>query len=147
MKVLIDADGCPVKDIVVKICKLHEIDVVIVKNICHEIFDDYCEVITVDRGRDMADIKIANKTSEGDIVITQDYGLAAMILGKKAYAINQNGLLYTNENIEMLLMKRHLNQHIRKTHKKYTKSPKRTKENDLKFEREFMKLIRKIKEL
>jgi len=135
MKILVDADGCPVKDIILKIAKKYHIKVVMVKNICHELHDDYAEIITVDQGRDVADITLINHTEKGDIVITQDYGVAAMALAKNAHAIHQNGWAYTDENIDELLMKRHMGQEIRRKHKKYTKIPKRTKEDDLQFER------------
>lgn len=135
MKILVDADGCPVKDIIIKIAKKYNINVVLIKNICHDLYDDYAEIITVDKGRDVADITLINNTKEGDIVVTQDYGVAAMAIGKKAVAINQNGWAYTNENIDELLMKRHMGQEMRRKHKKYsTKIPKRTKEDDIKFE-------------
>lgn len=134
MKILVDADGCPVKDIIIKVAKQYNIKVVLVKNICHDLYDDYAEIITVDQGRDVADITLINHTKEGDIVVTQDYGVAAMALAKKAIALNQNGWAYTDDNMDELLMKRHMNQEIRRKHKKYTKIPKRTREDDLRFE-------------
>jgi uncharacterized protein YaiI (UPF0178 family) len=99
------------------------------------LYDDYAEIITVDKGRDVADITLINHTQQGDIVVTQDYGVAAMAIGKKAMAINQNGWSYTDDNIDELLMKRHMNMEIRRKHKKYTKIPKRTKEDDIQFEK------------
>ncbi|MCC5911940.1 MAG: YaiI/YqxD family protein [Clostridiaceae bacterium] len=141
MKILVDADGCPVKGIISKVAKEYGIELVIVKSICHEVQDDYAKVITVDAGRDMADIVLINHTVKGDIVVTQDYGVAALALGKGSMAINQQGWLYTNENIDGLLMKRHINQEIRRKHKKYTKIPKRTKEDDKRFEEQFRQLI------
>lgn len=141
MKILVDADGCPVKDIVLKLAKEYNIELIMIKNICHELYDDYATIITVDQGRDMADIMLINHTKEGDIIVTQDYGVAALALGKRAVAINQNGWLYTNENIDELLMKRHLNQEMRRKHKKYTKIPKRSKEDNLIFEKKFRELI------
>lgn len=144
MKILVDADGCPVKDIVLKVAKEYEIPLMMIKNICHELYDDYAQVITVDQGRDMADLVLINNTNEGDVVVTQDYGVAALALGKKAMVINQNGWLYTNENIEQLLMKRHTNQQMRRKHKKYTKVAKRSKEDNLNFEKRFRELIANI---
>jgi len=144
MKVLVDADGCPVKDIVLNVSKEYQIPVIMIKNICHELYDDYAKVITVDQGRDMADLVLINNTQEGDVVITQDYGVAALALGKKAMVINQNGWLYTNENIDQLLMKRHANQQMRRKHKKYTKTPKRNKEDNINFEKKFRELITHI---
>lgn len=124
MKILVDADGCPVKEIILRVAKEFNIKVVMIKNICHELYDDYAEIITVDQGKDIVDITLINHTKEGDIVVTQDYGVAAMALGKKAIAINQNGWCYTNDNIDELLMKRHVGQEMRRKYKKYSKIPK-----------------------
>jgi len=145
MKILVDADGCPVKDIIIKVAKKYNIKVVLIKNICHELYDDYAEIITVDKGRDVADITLINNTKEGDIVVTQDYGVAAMAIGKKAIAINQNGWEYNDKNIDELLMKRHIGQEMRRKHKKYsTKIPKRTKEDNIKFEEFLITFLEEI---
>ncbi|AOY76752.1 YaiI/YqxD family protein [Clostridium formicaceticum] len=141
MKILVDADGCPVKEIILKVAKTYRIELVMIKNICHELYDDYAKIITVDQGRDMADLVLINHVAQGDIVVTQDYGVAALALGKKAIAIHQNGWLYTDGNIDELLMKRHFNQEMRRKHKKYTKIPKRSKEDDLRFEAKLRELI------
>lgn len=141
MKILVDADGCPVKEIILRVAKKYKIKVLMIKNICHELNDDYAEIITVDQGKDVADITLINHTNEEDIVVTQDYGVAAMALGKKAIAINQNGWCYTNDNIEELLMIRHIGQEMRKKHKKYSKIPKRKKEDDIAFEKELEKIV------
>lgn len=143
MRVLVDADGCPVKDIILKVGKEFNIGVVIVKNICHEIYDDYATIITVDQGRDMADIVLINHTKKGDIVVTQDYGVAALALAKNAVAINQNGWMYTQENIDGLLMQRHINQQMRRKQKKYTRIPKRSVEDNTNFEKAFRELVSK----
>ncbi len=135
MKILVDADGCPVKDIVIDVAKKYNIKVILIKSICHELYDDYAEIITVDKGKDVADIALINNTKAGDIVVTQDYGVAAMAIAKNAFAINQNGWSYTDDNIDNLLMKRYIGQEIRRKHKKYTKIPKRTREDDIKFEK------------
>ncbi|MGI6423873.1 MAG: YaiI/YqxD family protein [Tepidanaerobacteraceae bacterium] len=124
MKILIDADGCPVVAKTVKIAKEYDIQVIIVKNFSHEIEDDYATIITVDQAPDSADIYIVNNTSKGDIVITQDYGLAAMALAKEAICINQNGFIISSKNIDQLLTRRHINREIRRKHNKYTKFKK-----------------------
>ena len=144
MKILVDADGCPVKDIILKVAKEHGVELVMVKNVCHEIYDDYARIITVEKGRDVADIALINNTNSGDIVVTQDYGVAALALAKEAAAINQNGWVYTDENIEGLLMKRHMNQQLRKKHKKYSKTPKRSKDDDKMFELKFKELVKNM---
>ncbi|KDR95122.1 hypothetical protein SAMN02745945_00509 [Peptoclostridium litorale DSM 5388] len=144
MKILVDADGCPVKDIILKVAKEHGVELVMVKNVCHEIYDDYAKIITVEKGRDVADIALINNTVNGDIVVTQDYGVAALALAKKAAAINQNGLVYTDDNIEGLLMKRYMNQQMRKKHKKYSKTSKRSKDDDKIFELKFKELVKSM---
>ena len=80
---------------------------------------------------------------KGDIVVSQDYGVAAMALGKGAYAIHQSGKWYTNDNIDQMLMERHLNKKARRsTHKSHMKGPrKRTSEDDEKFAQSFEKMV------
>lgn len=145
MKVIIDADGCPVVKIAVKVSKENDIEVLIVKNYAHKIEDDYATVVTVDISSDSADYYIANHAIKGDIVITQDYGLAAMAISKGAICINQNGLIISNSNIDSLLDRRHMNMEARKKDGKYTKFKKRTEKDNLKFETSFKKLIQDLK--
>ena len=144
MKVIIDADGSPVVKSAVEISKAHEIEVLIVKNYAHEIEDDYATVVTVDITSDSADYYIVNHASKGDIVITQDYGLAAMALSKGAICINQNGLIISNDNIDSLLARRHVNREARMRDGKFSKFKKRSKEDDLKFEESFKALIERL---
>ena len=96
MKILVDADACPVKKIIVRIARKRDIPVTMVIDTAHELNDGYSTVVTVDKGPDSVDFKIMGLLSAGDIVVTQDYGLASIALGKGAMAINQNGLVYTN---------------------------------------------------
>ncbi|WP_350343026.1 YaiI/YqxD family protein [Proteinivorax tanatarense] len=141
MKIIVDADGCPVRKEVVKLAKEFQVPLLLVKNIYHDINEDYGEILTVDANQDMADHVIVKHTNKGDIVVTQDYGLAALSLGKSAYVIHQDGWFFTNENIDGLLMKRHINQQMRKKQKKYTKTAKRKQKDNEAFEaklRQFM---------
>ena len=138
MKIYIDADGCPVVNQTVKIAKNHGIEVIIVKNYAHEIKSSYATVVTVDIGADSADYYIINKVRENDIVVSQDYGVAAIALSKKARCITQNGLIITNDNIDSLLFSRHLNQKLRNSNKHYSKFKKRTKDDDINFERQLL---------
>ncbi len=141
MKIYIDADGSPVVDETIKIAKEHHIDVVIVKNFAHQIKSDYAEVVSVDISRDSADFYIVNNLNKEDIVVTQDYGLAAMCLSKEAIAINQNGLVYTQDNIDGMLNRRHLHQELRRQNKYVGKSKKRKKEWDTSFKEQLEELI------
>jgi len=119
MKIIVDGDGCPVVKHTIEICKKREIEVIVVKNINHKIDSDYAEIITVDFSRDSADYRIANITLKGDIVVTQDYGLCAMVISKGGICINQNGKVIDASNIDTLLATRHFNQEQRRKHKKH----------------------------
>lgn len=141
MNIYIDADGCPVVDETIRVAKEYDIDVVIVKNFAHQIKSDYAEVVSVDISRDSADFYIVNNIEKKDIVITQDYGLAAMCLSKEAIPINQNGLVYTTDNIDGMLNRRHLHQSLRRQNKYLGKSKKRKKQWDLSFQEQLEKLI------
>lgn len=96
MKIIIDADACPVVDIAVDIAKERNLECILVCDNTHLIQKDGAETIIVDKGVDSADCKIANLTEKGDVIITQDYGLAALVLGKGGKALNQNGLIYSD---------------------------------------------------
>ena len=109
----------------------------------HVLYSDYSEVITVGAGADAVDFKLVSLCQKGDIVVTQDYGVAAMILGKGAYGIHQSGKWYTDENIDQMLMERHLNKKARRASgKHHFKGPKkRTEEDDMRFAESFEKLV------
>ena len=133
MKIIIDADACPVVDIAVNVAKEKNIQCIIVCDNTHTIEKDGAVTIVVDKGADSADCRIANLTEKGDVVITQDYGLAALVLGKGGKALNQNGLIYTDNNIENLLFTRFIGKKERMAGNR-TKGPKkRTSQNDTDF--------------
>ena len=144
MKVLVDADACPVKDIIVKISKKHEIPVIMLVDTCHVINDKYSQTIVVDKSPDSVDFALVNKIEKGDIVVTQDYGVAAMSLAKGAKVINQNGMIYNSENIDKLLFERHVSQKVRRGGGRTSGPSKRKKEDNDKFEKVFSRLIETI---
>lgn len=139
--ILVDADACPVKHIIVKVAKEKNIHVIMFIDTSHVIDDGYSEVVIVDKARDSVDFALVNKVRRGDIVVTQDYGVAAMALAKGARAINQNGVVYSDDNMDKFLFERHLSQKIRRSGNKVSGPSKRTKEHDEKFERAFRKLV------
>ena len=143
MKIFVDADACPVVDIVEKIAGSHHIPVTLLCDTNHVLRSDYSDVIVVGAGADAVDYKLISICHRGDIVVSQDYGVAAMALGKGAYAIHQSGKWYTNENIDQMLMERHLNKKARRSsHKCHIKGPrKRTEDDDVRFAQSFEKLI------
>jgi len=141
MQILVDADACPVKGIIVRISREKSIPVTMVIDTSHELSDGYSTVVMVEKSKESVDIALINMVKAGDIVVTQDYGLAIMALGKSAKALNQNGLIYTNDNIDRLLLERHIGQKIRRSGGR-TKGPsRRTREDDERFEKAFMQVI------
>ena len=143
MKILIDADACPVVRITERIAKEKGIPVTLLCDTNHVLQSDYSEVITVGAGADAVDFKLVSICQKGDLVVTQDYGVAAIILGKGAYGIHQSGKWYTNENIDQMLMERNLAKKARNAKKKHhLKGPaKRTEEDDQRFEESLRRLI------
>ncbi|HAN10027.1 MAG TPA: YaiI/YqxD family protein [Clostridiales bacterium] len=142
MKILVDADACPVKDEIIKVAKEFEIKVIMLIDTSHILYDDYAEIITVDKGKDSVDMALVNRIENKDIVVTQDYGVATIALSKRAYVINQNGLIFTNENIDSLLFEREMARKSRQTGRTCSKHKKRKKSDDERFESIFRKLCR-----
>lgn len=141
MRILVDADACPVKEIIIKIAKQKSIPVIMFADTSHYINDGYSSVITVDRHNDSADYEITAAAAAADIVVTQDYGLAAMVMAPNITVMNQDGFLYTDENIDMLLESRHNASKIRRSGGKTTNQKKRRYEDDEKFENLLNKII------
>ena len=107
MQIFVDADACPVVDIVETIAEKYNIPTTLLCDTNHILYSDYSEVIVVGAGTDAVDYKLISICHKGDVVVSQDYGVAAMALGKGAYAIHQSGKWYANENIDQMLMERH----------------------------------------
>ena len=145
MKIFVDADACPVVHIIEKLAKKYKIPCTLLCDTNHVLSSDYSEVVIVGAGADAVDFKLISLISRGDICVSQDYGVAAMALGKGCYAIHQSGKWYTNENIDQMLMERHLAKKARRSTKKHhMKGPaKRTAEDDVRFEESFEKMIQK----
>ena len=146
MKILIDADACPVVRQSEEIAKKYNVPVVLLCDTNHLLHSDYSEIKVIGAGADAVDIALANLCRTGDIAVTQDYGVAAMVLAKGGYAIHQSGKIFTDDNIDGLLMERHMAKKARMTSSKnHLKGPrKRTVEDDKRFEESFEKLIKSI---
>ena len=143
MQIYVDADACPVVGIVEELAIKYKIPVTLLCDTNHVLYSDYSEVKIIGAGADAVDFALVNLCRKGDIVVTQDYGVAAMALGKGAYAIHQSGKWYTNENIDQILMERHLNKKARRASgKNHLKGPrKRTAEDDEHFRASFEEMI------
>ena len=143
MMIYIDADACPVVRIAERIAREHHIPVTLLCDTSHQLTSDYSSIRVIGEGADAVDIALINLCRRGDIVITQDYGVAALALGKGAKAIHQSGRQYTDENIDGLLMERHLAGKARRGGKQRLKGPaKRTDEDDRRFADSLEALIR-----
>lgn len=145
MQIFVDADACPVVRIVEEIAEKYHIRTTLLCDTNHVLNSDYSEVIVVGASADAVDYKLISLCHKGDIVVSQDYGVAAMALGKGAYAIHQSGKWYTDANIDQMLMERHLNKKARRSSgKNHMKGPrKRTEEDDVRFAESFEKLVLK----
>ena len=143
MKILVDADACPVVRIVEQTAERYKIPVVLLCDTNHVLQSSYSEIKVIGAGADAVDFALVNQCGKGDIVVTQDYGVAAMILGKGAHGIHQSGKWYTNENIAQMLMERHLAKKARMGKgKHHLKGPaKRTEDDDEWFQESLCKLI------
>ncbi len=141
MRVFIDADACPVTDIALRIAAEYNVECILICDTAHIMERENAKTITVEKGADSTDLKLVNMIEKDDIAVTQDYGLAAMCLAKEAVPINQNGLVFTDENIEKLLYTRYVSKKIRMSGGR-TKGPKkRTKEQDEDFSKAFEMLV------
>ena len=144
MKILIDADGCPVVDMTVRLAAKHGAECVILCDTAHEFNREGAQTVIVEKGADSVDFKLVNLVREGDIVVTQDYGLAAMCLARKAVPLSQNGMVYTDKNIDQLLFTRYVSKKIRNSGGRLKGPSKRKPEQDKAFEEALERLIKDI---
>ena len=119
MQILVDADACPVVRQAEQCAKAHGIPMTLLCDEHHILSSDYAQVRYVSSGADAVDIALMNLCRRGDIVVTQDYGVAAMALGRGAHPIHHSGKRYTNENIDLMLMERHLAKKARRASSKH----------------------------
>lgn len=145
MKIYIDADGCPVVRNTLKIAKKFGVSCVIICDTAHRIEFEGAETIVVSQGADSVDFRLVNLISKGDIVITQDYGLAAMCLGKKSIVLHQDGKQYTEDNISGLLEFRAIGKKIRRNGGRTKGLQKRAMQQDLEYERMLVELLESIR--
>lgn len=141
MRILIDADGCPVVDATIALAQEYNLECIILCDTSHYFNREGARTVVLSQGADSVDFALVNMVQAGDVVVTQDYGLAAMCLARKSRPMNQNGLIYHDGNIDGLLASRHTAQKIRRGGGR-TKGPtKRTAEQDENFKQQLRKLI------
>ena len=147
-RILVDADACPVVAGVEEMAEKYDLPCKLFCDTNHVLKSSYSQVEVVGAGADAVDFALISQLKEGDVVVTQDYGVAAMALGKGAFGIHQSGIRYTQDNMDQLLLERHLSKKARRASSRHHgKGPhKRTAEDDERFEREFRRLLDSIME-
>lgn len=141
MKVLIDADACPVVDIAVALCRKGGIECLLFCDTAHELRRDGAQTLVFDKGADSVDFALVNRVCPGDLVVTQDYGLASMCLAKNARALHQDGWEYTEYNIQALLFQRHESKKHRMAGGRVKGPSKRKPEQDTAFQKAFQQML------
>jgi uncharacterized protein len=142
--ILIDADACPVVSETIQIARQYGFRCILICDTAHEMHREGAETVIVSKGADAVDFVLVNRVQKNDIVVTQDYGLAAMVLAKQGHPIDQNGRRYTDDNIDQLLFARHTAQKIRMNGGRLRGPKKRSKENTVKFEISLKKLCEEL---
>ena len=143
MRIFVDADACPVVRKVEAVAQEYHVPVTLLCDTNHVLHSNYSEIKIIGAGKDAVDLALINLAHRGDIVVSQDYGVAALALGKGAAAIHQSGRWYTDQNIDGLLAERAMSQKARRAHSKHhLKGPrKRTEEDNKRFTDSFRKLV------
>ncbi len=144
MRILVDADGCPVVDITVALAKKHKIECLLLCDTSHVFEKDGATTLTFSKGADSVDFALVNRVLPGDIVITQDYGLAAMCLARNALVLSQDGMEYTDNNIDALLLQRHTAKKVRSSGGRLKGPPKRTAAQNADFHDKLDALLMRI---
>lgn len=145
MKLLIDGDGCPVVDIAVTLARQYRMQCMILCDTSHTIQREGATTVNLSKGPDSVDFALVNRVQPGDVVVTQDYGLAAMCLAKRAIPIRQDGLIYTDDNMGALLTARHTAQKLRRGGRRLKGPKKRTAAEDEAFRQTLDELLRRIR--
>lgn len=141
MRILIDADACPVVDATLAIARDFGLSCLLLCDTAHRFERPGAETVVVDQGADSVDFALLSRLAPGDVVVTQDYGLAAMCLGRGAHPIRQDGLVYDDGNIDSLLLARHTAQRIRRRGGRLKGPRRRTAEEDRNFEKALRALL------
>ncbi len=141
MKILVDADACPVIDQIIKVSKEATIEVHLFADRNHQFNDVDAQIHYVDQGSDFADFALVNEVNVGDVVVTADYGLAAMVLAKKGRVMSHNGREITSDNIDQHLNARHIHRQERKKGHRGPRFKKRQGSDNEKFYEAFKKIV------
>jgi len=142
----VDADACPVnvRMILERYARRHQLELVFYMDDSHELSPAYGEVRRVGSGHDAVDLVIVNQVMKGDLVVTQDYGLAALVLARGAFTIHPSGMIIDDQNIDRLLFERHLAARGRRFGERSAHIKPRQKKQDLDFDRQLQVVFLRI---
>jgi uncharacterized protein YaiI (UPF0178 family) len=141
VRILVDGDGCPVISIITEVAAAKNLELIVYTDLNHQHQLDYGTLKVVDQGFQSVDMILCNEIEPGDIVITSDYGLAALSLSRGALVLGFSGRQFTDQNIERLLSKRHIQFKERKRSGRHTSHKKRTEADDRRFKKMLLKLL------
>ena len=144
MRIIIDGDGCPqnARKICEEYASYYKIDMIVVSSYDHWMEGEFLK-ITVDKGRDATDFKVVAISKANDIVVTQDFGLASLLIDKGVTVLNPMGFQYTKQNIDKLLLNRYLGQKIRRSGGRTKNLKKRKALEDILFEEQLIQILEK----
>ena len=143
-QIIIDGDACPVVSSVIELTQETGIFVTIIRSFSHfstQIDPEHVRTVYVDDGPESVDYKIVQLASSEDIVITQDYGLASLLLNKVKFVMHHKGFLFNDDNIQQLLDQRYINAQIRQQGRRPKGPPPFTRQDRQHFEHQFKLLI------
>lgn len=130
MRIYVDADACPVVKTIEQVAREYNVPVILLCDTNHILTSNYSKVVTISAGTDAVDYALIGLCKKGDIVVSQDYGVAAMALAKQCYCIHHSGKWYTEDNIDTLLMERYIKKVERKRAKGHLKGTIRKRDKD-----------------
>lgn len=141
MRILVDGDACPSINLITNIAQKYHSDLFIYIDVSHNLDSDYATIIKVSTAYQSVDMKIMEDIKKDDLLITADYGLASLALMKQAKVISPTGIIYTNDNIDIMLNQRYINGCLRKQKIKTPNPKKRTKQDDINLENVLIKIL------
>ena len=144
LQLIVDADACPVTELAVRAAARFGAPAVLVCDHSHALSIPGAQVITVSQGADSADYCISSLCRPGDVVVTQDYGLAALVLARGGFPISQDGLIYSDDNISALLESRHFAAKVRRSGGRLRGPKKRTRAQNEAFLASFEALLERL---